>query len=114
VRAAERGFVARARRAGYPLAVLDVPLLFETGGDRRVDQVVVVSAPPGVQRARVRLRRGVTEAEAGALIARQMPDREKRRRADVVIPTGLSRHHAQRRLRGLVRSLRDAHRRPPR
>ena len=106
VRAAEQGFLARARRAGHPVAVLDIPLLFETGGERRVDQVVVVSAPPDVQRARVRLRRGVTEAQARALIARQMPDAEKRRRADVVVRTGLSRHHAQRRLRRLIGELR--------
>ncbi len=65
VRAAERRFLAAARRAGHRLVVLDIPLLFETGGDRRVDQVVVVSAPPDIQRARVRLRRGVTEAQVG-------------------------------------------------
>lgn len=106
VRAQERRFLAAARRKGHPLAVLDIPLLFETGGDRRVDQVVVVSAPPDVQRARVRLRRGVTEAQARALITRQVPDAEKRRRADVVVRTGLSRHHAQRRLRGLIREMR--------
>jgi dephospho-CoA kinase len=106
VRAQERRFLAAARRNGHRLAVLDIPLLFETGGDRRVDQVVVVSAPPEVQRARVRLRRGVTEAQARTLIARQMPDAEKRRRADIVVRTGLSRHHAQRRLRGLIREMR--------
>jgi len=106
VRDGERRFLARARRAGHALAVLDVPLLFETDGDRRVNHVVVVSAPPDVQRARVRLRRGATDAQARALIARQMPDREKRRRAGTVIRTGLSRHHAQRRLRGLIRELR--------
>ena len=105
VRAAERRFLAAARRAGHRLAVLDIPLLFETGGDRRVDQVVVVSAPADVQRARVRLRRGVTEPQARALIARQMPDPEKRRRADVVVRTGLSRHQAHRRLRGLIREM---------
>jgi dephospho-CoA kinase len=105
VREGERRFLARTRRAGHKLAVLDIPLLFETGGDRRVDQVVVVSAPAGVQRARVRLRRGVTDTQARALIARQMPDTEKRHRADIVVRTGLSRHHAQRRLRGLIREL---------
>lgn len=106
VRAGERRFLARARRAGHKVAVLDIPLLFETGSDRRVDQVVVVSAPPDVQRARVKLRRGVTEAQARALIARQMPDAEKRKRADIVVRTGLSRHYAQRRLRGLIREMR--------
>ena len=106
VRAAERRFLAAARRAGQRLVVLDIPLLFETGGDQRVDQVVVVSAPPDVQRARVRLRRNVTESQARALIARQMPDAQKRRRADIVVRTGLSRHHAQRRLRGLIGEMR--------
>jgi len=102
VRQEERAFLARARRAGHRLAVLDIPLLLETGGDSRVDQVVVVSAPAAVQRHRVRLRRKMTAAQTEAVIARQMPDREKRRRADVVIQTGLSRNHASRQLRRLI------------
>ncbi len=106
VRAEERAFLARARRAGQRLAVLDIPLLFETGGDRRVDLVVVVSAPRVVQEYRVRLRREMSPAAIAAVIARQMPDAEKRRRADVVIRTGLSRHHALRTLRGLIQRLR--------
>ena len=106
VRQAERRFLARARRAGRRAVVLDIPLLLETGGERRVDLIAVVSAPAPVQRARVRARRKLTEAQTDALIARQMPDREKRRRADVVVRTGLSRHHAQRRVRRLVREMR--------
>lgn len=106
VRAEERSFLARARRAGRRLAVLDIPLLFETGGDRRVDLVVVVTAPRSVQEHRVRLRRRMSQDAIAAVIARQMPDAEKRRRADVVIRTGLSRHHALRALRRLVASLR--------
>lgn len=102
VRAAERAFLARARRARAPVAILDIPLLFETGGQRRVDLVVVVSAPPAVQRARVRHRRRMTDAQIAAIIARQTPDAEKRRRADVVVRTGLSRYQAQRQLRRLV------------
>jgi dephospho-CoA kinase len=102
VRAAERRFLARARAQGHRLAVLDIPLLFETGGGDRADIVVVVSAPPAVQRQRVRAR-GRSDSEIEAIIARQMPDAEKRRRADVVIRTGLSRHHSQRHLRRLVR-----------
>lgn len=106
VRAAERAFIARARRAGRRIVVLDIPLLFETKGDRRVDYVVVVSAPPSVQRARL-LRRGKMQpSELSAILARQMPDREKRRRADLVVPTGLSRHHGGRVLRRLIRELR--------
>lgn len=108
VRAGQAAFLAQARRARRPAAVLDVPLLLETGGERRVDLVVVVSAPPAVQLARVLARRRMTRAEIAAIIARQMPDREKRRRADVVIPTGLSRHFAQRRLRRLLMELRGA------
>lgn len=105
VRAEERAFVARARRAGRPAAVLDVPLLLETGGDRRVHFVVVVSAPASVQLARVRARRRMTDAQAAAIIARQMPDSQKRRRADMVIRTGLSRHVAERQIRRLVAGL---------
>ena len=86
--------------------MLDIPLLLETGGERRVDLVVVVSAPRSVQMARVRARRRMTPAQIQAIIARQMPDQDKRRRADVVIRTGLSRHHALRRLRRLLLELR--------
>lgn len=105
VRAEERRFVARARREGRRAAVLDIPLLLETGGDRRVDVVVVVTAPPKVQHARVMARRRMTNAQAAAIIARQMPDSRKRRRADVLVHTGLSRHHAQRQIRRLAASL---------
>ena len=105
VQKAEREFVARARRAGCRAAVLDIPLLFETGGDKRVDLVVVVSAPRDVQIHRVRRRRKMSPGDIDAVIARQMPDREKRRRADVVILTGLSRYHTQRALRRLIGNL---------
>ena len=105
VRAAEQAFLARARRAGRSVVVLDIPLLLETGGERRVDLVLVASAPRSVQRARVRARRQMTDAQIDAIIARQMPDAEKRRRADVIISTGLSRYHALRRLRRLMQEL---------
>ncbi len=105
VRREQAAFLARARRAGRRAAVLDIPLLLETGGERRVDLVVVVTAPLAVQLHRVRRRRGMSLAETRAIIARQMPDREKRRRADVVVHTGLSRHHALRRLRRLMLDL---------
>ncbi len=108
VRRMERAFLAQARRTRAPAAVLDIPLLFETGGEARVDLVVVVSAPPAVQVARVRRRRGMTDAQIRAIIARQMPDSEKRRRADLVVRTGLSRHEALRPLRRLIRTLRMA------
>jgi dephospho-CoA kinase len=105
VRAAERAFLARMRRAGAPLAVLDIPLLLETGGEARVDVVVVVSAPRAVQIERVRRRRRMDRAQIAAVLARQMPDAEKRRRADIVVRTGLSKHHAQRALKRLIREL---------
>ena len=106
VRRMERAFLARARRTGAPAAVLDIPLLFETGGEKRVDFVVVVSAPRAVQIARVRRRRGMTPAQIESIIARQMPDSQKRRRADLVIRTGLSRYTALVPLRRLIRGLR--------
>ncbi len=86
--AADRAdFLARARASGAPLAVCDVPLLFETGADSSCDTVLVVSAPPEIQRARVLARPGMTEAALAAILARQMPDAEKRARADRVIDT---------------------------
>jgi dephospho-CoA kinase len=101
----ERAFVARARRRGNRAVVLDIPLLLETGGDARVDRVVVVSAPRSVQLQRVRGRRRMNAADIAAVIARQMPDVEKRRRADVIVRTGLSRHHSLRTLSGLIREV---------
>ena len=105
VRGMEQRFLRRARRAGRSLAVLDIPLLLETGGERRVGTVLVVSAPAAVQRARVRARRRMTDAQIAAIVARQMPDREKRRRAGVVIRTGLSRFHALRQLRRFLHTM---------
>ena len=105
VRIAERSFLARARRARRRAAVLDIPLLFETGGQDRVDEIIVVSAPKSVQLSRVRARRRMSDSEIAAIIARQVPDREKRRRADVVVPTGLSRNHALRVLLRMIRTL---------
>lgn len=102
VRRAERRFIAAARRHRARAAILDIPLLFETVGRRRLDAVIVVSAPASVQRARVRARGQMSEAEITAILARQMPDAEKRRRADIVVRTGLSRHHAWRQMRRFI------------
>ena len=77
-----------AANAGAPLVVLDIPLLFEAGGWREVDKVAVVSAPPEVQRARVLARPGMTAEKFEKILANQIPDEEKRARADFVIPTG--------------------------
>jgi dephospho-CoA kinase len=87
-------FLARCRARGEPLAVLDIPLLYETGGERRVDAVAVVSAHAFVQAQRVLRRPGTTPARLAAIRSRQLPDRDKRRRADFVIPTGLDRRRA--------------------
>ncbi len=103
VQRATRRFLVRARRARRPLAALDIPLLFETGGDRRCDAVIVVSAPRFVQRARVLKRRGMTPDRLAGIEARQRPDAQKRRRADVVVPTGLDRRTALRALRQVLK-----------
>jgi len=105
VRRSEQRFLRQARARREPLVVLDVPLLFETKGERRCDKVVVVSAPRAVQRARVMARAGMTEDRFRAILAKQMPDREKRRRADYVVPSGLGRRVTYRRLAGIVREL---------
>lgn len=88
VRADADAFLARHRAAGAPLVVLDIPLLFETGGRNRVDKVVVVTAPADIQRARVLARPDMSEEKLAAILAKQVPDAEKRRQADFVIDTG--------------------------
>ena len=99
VRQAERRFLAAARRQRRRLVVLDSPLLFETGGERRCDGVLVVSAPRAIQLARVMTRPGMTKARLAGVEARQMPDAQKRRRADFIISTGLGKRHSLRALR---------------
>jgi dephospho-CoA kinase len=101
----EARFLAAARRAGKRAAVLDIPLFFETGRERKVHKIVVVSAPQPVQIHRVRKRGRMSDSDIRAIIARQMPDREKRRRADVVIRTGLSRYLTNRQMRRLILEL---------
>ena len=87
VRRDEARFLQAAEGAGATVAVLNIPLLFETGGDKRCDAVVVVSAPPEMQRARVMERPGMTEEKFASLLGKQVPDAEKRRRADFVVDT---------------------------
>ncbi|MGB8895493.1 MAG: dephospho-CoA kinase [Pseudolabrys sp.] len=87
VRNAEERFLSEAERKGATVALLDIPLLFETGGDKRCDAVVVVSAPPDVQRARAFERPGMTERKFATLLAKQMRDADKRAMADFVVDT---------------------------
>jgi dephospho-CoA kinase len=78
-----------ASHSDEPGLIFEIPLLFETGGEKEFDKVIVVSAPPEVQRSRVLARHGMNEAKFNAILARQIPDVEKRRRADFVIDTGI-------------------------
>ena len=87
VHAAERDFLRSAFEAGAPMAVLEIPLLFETGGHARVDVTVVVSAPAALHKERVLQRPGMTEEKLAAILSRQLEDAEKRRRADFVVDT---------------------------
>ena len=98
-------FLATAEKAGHRLVVLDVPLLFEVGRDRDCDAIVVVSADPSVQRERVLARPGMTEAKFQAIVARQIPDSEKRRRAHFVIDTGRGFEAARRAVKDVIRTL---------
>jgi dephospho-CoA kinase len=100
------GFFKAAAKAGADIVVLDIPLLYETGGDRTVDKVVVVSAPPQLQRQRVLARPGMDEAKFEAILARQTPDADKRARADFVIDTGQGLDLARQQVRDLLTRLR--------
>lgn len=106
VRRSETVFLERQRAAGAPLVVLDIPLLFETGGDRRVDKTVVVSCDPETQRRRVLARPGMTEEKFAMLLARQIPDAEKRARADFVVNTDNGLEAAREQVEQLVERLR--------
>ncbi|MSP48486.1 MAG: dephospho-CoA kinase [Alphaproteobacteria bacterium] len=103
VRASERRFLAANRRKR--LVVLDIPLLFETGAERRCHAVLVVSASRAIQRQRVMRRRGMTEEKLAQILSHQMPDAEKRRRADFVVPTGNGFRSTLRRILGIAKHL---------
>ena len=102
VQAAEQELLARAQARGEKVAVLDIPLLFETGGDRRVDAVVVASAPTEIQQARVLARPGMTWEKLEAILRKQMPDDEKRRRADFVVDTSRGIDDARAQVRAIL------------
>jgi dephospho-CoA kinase len=105
--AAREAFFAAARESRAPIVVLDVPLLFETGGEKGVDVVVVVSAPANLQRERVLARPGMTEAKLSAILAAQTPDAEKRARADFVVDTSQGLASARAQVVGILAILRD-------
>jgi dephospho-CoA kinase len=100
------GFFEQAKAQGHEIVVLDIPLLFETGGEKKVDKVVVVSAPADIQRERVLARPEMTPEKFEAILARQTPDAEKRARADFVIDTGQGLEPARRQVRDLLTLLR--------
>lgn len=99
-------FLRQQEERGAQLAVLEIPLLFETGADARVDVTIVVSAPESVQRERVRERPGMTEAKLASLLARQLPDAEKRARADFVVDSAASLDDMYGQIDRLIESLR--------
>lgn len=105
VRAREAAFLAKEREKGVPLVVLDIPLLYETGGEARVDKVVVVTCDPETQRARVLARPGMTEEKFQLILSRQMPDAEKRRRADFIIDTGRGLEAARKQVEEVIAEL---------
>jgi len=105
VRADATAFLKRHHIAGAPLAVVDIPLLYETGGEGRVDQVVVVTAEPAIQRERVLARPGMSEEKFEKILAKQVPDAEKRRMADFVIDTGLGMDAAREAVGSIIEQL---------
>ena len=105
IRAERAAFLARKKAEGARMVVLDIPLLFETGGEGDVDVVVLASAPEAVQKARVLARPGMTDARFAAILAKQMPDSEKRRRAHTVIETGAGVEAADRQVRAFIAAL---------
>jgi len=107
VRREEERFLAKAEKSGADIAVLDIPLLFETGGEERCDAVVVVSAPGDVQRERVMARPGMTADKFAAILAKQMPDAEKRAKADFVVDSAGGFEAAHRQVRDILAAIRQ-------
>jgi dephospho-CoA kinase len=100
-------FIAGAKAANANVVVLDIPLLFETGGHKAVDAIIVVSCAPDVQRARVLGRPGMSEEKFQAILARQVPDEQKRAMADFVVDTGHGLDHARQQVETILTSLRQ-------
>lgn len=106
VRRREVETIAEAQASGADIIVLDIPLLFESGSESRVDRVVVVTCDPEIQRERVLARPGMTKEKFEMILKRQMPDVEKRRRADFIIDTGRGFDHARGEVRKIIKTLR--------
>lgn len=105
VREANRVFRETAEKAGHDVCLVDVPLLFETGGESRVDVVVVVTADADIQRERVLAREGMTPERFKAILDKQMPDAEKRKRADFIVDTGHGLEAAERQVEEILRTI---------
>jgi dephospho-CoA kinase len=112
VQRAEKKFLQTAKRAKAEAVVLEIPLLFETGAERRCDVTLCVTAPKAVQKARVLRRKGMTATKLKAILAKQMPDAEKRRRADFIVKTGVSRADTKRQLRAIISACGKLYSRP--
>jgi len=96
-------FLQDAERTGAPVAVVDVPLLFETGGEKRVDAVVVVTTTPEIQRERILARPNMTDEKLDAILVRQMPDNEKRKRAHFIVDTSHGLEPVRQRIRDILK-----------
>ncbi|MDH4439480.1 MAG: dephospho-CoA kinase [Rhizobium sp.] len=107
VRMREREFLAEQQQQGQPIVLLDIPLLFETGADGRVSVIVVVSCDQEIQEKRVLTRPGMSKEKLQLILARQMPDSEKRARADFVVDTGVSIDDAKRQVKSILATLRN-------
>ena len=107
VRQEEKRFLRQCVRRGHAVAVLDIPLLFETGSDKRCDWVIAMTAPAFLQKQRVLRRPGMTEERFAAIVAKQMPDWQKRHKADFVVPTGLGYRFSQNRLKKILKVIKD-------
>lgn len=107
VQESQRDFIRRQGALGRKIVALDIPLLFETGAEARVDYTIAVTAPPHVQHARVMARPGMNAQKLGSILMRQMPDGEKRARADFVVHSGLGRAYMMRELKGVLHTIRQ-------
>jgi dephospho-CoA kinase len=101
----QAAFKKEMEAKGHPVVVLDIPLLYETGAEQRVDKVIVVSAPAFIQKKRVMARPGMTEERLKGILALQVPDHEKRARADYVVNTGIGKAFTQRALRKIIETM---------